>query len=644
MPDIPDLKQLRFATDPGKTTEPIESKKDIGHVDREEPSPLNMNWMFNKTFERLKFLQGNESHIIVGSQTQKDDFTADFLVTELSDAIISDSSNVMFLEGNHILTADLTLNNSKLKFCDQSSSSVIVISTPIFELAGANLKGDLNVHFILSAKLVISGADIQGLNIRLDFGSLDNIDFTGSGTIIVNGKIITRQLILLELSNQPDQVVLTASEQALYANDDRFVRYDQISQTFLRRDDTPVAISDGSWVVVKSMETLTNHLIFDSERLTINSYRGFQLNLGNQGENIPWTVFIKGQNCLVSLFMTQSLRELATILGDDKFNAMATNGLSSMENRRVIKNQGESNCIKYNGELIFHGGAPTAHMDFVKPNHPYLLEWDGFIYEGLLRDLPSFPTLDNKLKCWFTDLYYWLDRRFNDQLLFPDTTIAYHTVSAPPASAAFMRPRSLADEDRHSRIVRLGEVADVILTAEYSQVADKIILGTNAANNIKKVKNGQRVDATGLPGGGTGTTLVRPGSIVTAGGSESFLLMDAEDNTPVTATASGNLTLDFSGMAAGSAQSDTFQNITGSFESRNASGSIDQILFTPGVNGAFDITLDDGIFSGSDCSVAGPNNIADTMRFDASQSPNARTSPADEGRPINNLGIPYYKL
>lgn len=634
MTTIPDLNQLRYATDPGRITEPPEGKKDTGFVTREEPSPTNWNWLQNKAFERFKSLQGSENHLIIGDATQKTNFVADLLITELNDAAADVGDKIAFLDGTHALTASLNLSDNDLELFCQSSKAVIDLDNSyILTLSGDRLRGNINIINAPPSGVIISGAGIEHLNIRIN--DADAIDFVGSGSIVVNGDLIDAGSTLRFLSNEPDMVVLTAAEQNMYSNDNRFVRYDPTTQTFLRRDDATVAVENGFWIVVKSIEELTEHLIFPGDRLKIRSHKGFQIPLGDQGDAIPYTILLRGDNCLMELFSDKSDRELAASLGDDKYTPMS-NGLTAMENRRVIKSQGQGNRIDYNGYKIFSGKQPTACLDFVRPNDPYLLEWDEFIYEGLDRT----PTFDNSLMCWFTDLYYWLDRRFNAQLPNPDLTLAYHTVTVPPRNSDFFRPIGIQDADRHSRTDYNAPIVDIIPSGEYTQVDDKIILtGVNAPVNIKNVKNGERIyDAgLGLPQGAVATTIIRPGSIVTDPGSESFLIMDAENNAPVTAAASGDLTLDFSGMAAGSFQGDAIRDITGRFEiCREHTGS----YVIPFTYGAFAIGADGVLAGGLD--FAPPNQPLQGVDFAASNDPAVEV--ALENRSVNNLIIPYYKL
>ncbi len=634
MSTISDLNQLRYSTDGGTTTEPPEGKKDTGFVVREVPASATWNWSRNKSFERFKSLQGYENHLVIGDVNQKTNFVADLLLSELLDAAIDTGDKIVFLDGTHTLAGNKTLSDNDLEFMCQSAQSQIDLNGFILTLSGDRLRGQLNITNTTPVSVIVTGAGIEHLKIRIDDPSA--VDFNGTGSVVINGEILNVDPILAILSNQPDKVVLTASQQSLYANDNRFVRYDQSTQTFKRRDGTVVPIATGDWIVINELETLTtDDLLFVGDRLRINSHRGFQLNLGDQGDNIPYGVIVIGNNCDVSLHTTQSMRELGIILGDDKFTPMS-NGLTAMENRRVIKNQGELNRIKYNGELIFSGGPPQTAMDFVRPNHPYLLEWDSEIYQGLLRH----PTFDNRKMCFFSDMYYWLDRRFNAEVPAGDPTLVYHTVTAPPRIKNFLRPIDLLDLERHRRVDDLGSPY-LILSGEYTQVSDKIILGgnPNAADNIRNVKNGQRVQATGLPDPLSNTTIVRPGSIVITPGVESFLIMDAEDKDPVTAAASGDLTLDFSGMAAGSHQDDALQDINGAFVHRNPI-SLDLLTVFGGTGGAFEATVTDTF--GSNPSVQSTGSSVDNGLIDFDASRVVRT--AAETRTINSLVIPYYRL
>ena len=638
MTTFPDLNQLRYATDPGKVSEPSEGKKDTGYVAREKPPALPWNWNRLKSFERFKLLQGGESHKIIGDATEKSKFTADLLMSELLDAALEAGDRIIFKDGTHTMSAAKTLSLDGLELRCQSYSSEIDVNGYILTLSGNMLRGEINVVNAVAGSVVISGSDIEGLSVRIDDPL--GVDFVGSGSIVINGKRIDKELVTLEIANQPDMVVMTDSELNLYSNDDRFVSYDQAARNFKRRDDTVVPLAAGHWIVIKSLEELTsNALLFASDRLKIECHNGFQLNLGNQGEAIPYPVIIRGNNCRADLFMTQSIRDLAAALGNDKDDPM-TNGLTAMENRRVIKNQGENNRIHYNGEMVFRGGYPTAHLDFVLPNHPYVLEWDGFIYDGLSRVYTGY---DNSDRCWFTDLYYWLDRRFNVEVPDPDLSLAYHTVTMPFRSDDFFRPINTNDPDRHER-EDINNPSYIIPSGEYGQTGDKITLqNANQQANIKNVKSGQRIQATGLPDPLLNTTVVRPGSIVTTPGSESFLIMDVETGDPVTASASGNLTMDFSGMAAGSHQDDALQNLTGSFELRNMdlTGDPPIIILNEGL--VSNIILLGGTAGVTQIRPSALSSQTDIVEFDASNSPGAKTT-TDETRARNALIVPYYRL
>ena len=147
MSDIDDLNKLRYATDLGRTTEPTEGKKDEGFVTREEPSPTNFNWLLNESFRRFKSLQGNENHLIIGDATQKTNFVADLLITELNDAATDVGDKIAVLDGTHTLTASLTLSDHDLElFCQSSDAVVDLAGVYILTLAGDRLRGPVTPH------------------------------------------------------------------------------------------------------------------------------------------------------------------------------------------------------------------------------------------------------------------------------------------------------------------------------------------------------------------------------------------------------------------------------------------------------------------------------------------------------------------
>lgn len=655
MTTIPDLDKLRFSTNGGTTSEPPPGKKDTGHIALEEAASQHHNWLFNESFKRIKSLQGNEQHKIVGNATQKSQFTADLLISELIDANLEDGDKIVLLDGIHTLAAPMTLTKNKLEFICQSSAAELDIDGNTFTLNVDKLRGLLNVIDTAGGgSVLISGSDTEHMKFRIS--DPDIIDFSGSGSLVVNGDILSTQNTLLEISNQPDRVVLSGSEQALYGNDDRFVRHDQteadVNNRFKRKDGTIVAIPTSSWVVIKSLDIpnnpALNGIVFFADHLKINTHHSFKLGLGHQGGPIltPFPVFIQGNDCDVDLVMDTSIEDLASIIGDEKDNVM-TNGLSSMENRRVIKNQGRHNRIKYNRELIFSGGPPTAVMDFVRPNHPYLLEWDGFEYHGLLR--LNAPFVDNRLECFFSDLYYWLDRRFNVVVPDPDDAEIHKTIIVPPRKRHLFRPINTADPNRHIRPADIDELDYIILAAEYTHVGDKIVFGgnPNAIHNIRNVKNGQRIQATGLPLPASNTTIVRPGSIITSPGSESFRIMNAENNAPIsepTYTASGNLTMNFSGMASGSREGAAFQNIVGNFLSLNTIPGADDLLQDATVQtGPFNVSESPPGTTNSTVQTSGLNVLRLITTFDTS-IPAAGLQTANVTRDFTTQGIPHYKL
>lgn len=55
MPEPTDLP--RWATDAGRTTEPVSAKKDVGWVAGEEPAPEHMNWLQNNLYEWMIYVQ-----------------------------------------------------------------------------------------------------------------------------------------------------------------------------------------------------------------------------------------------------------------------------------------------------------------------------------------------------------------------------------------------------------------------------------------------------------------------------------------------------------------------------------------------------------------------------------------------------------
>ena len=114
--------------------------------------------------------------------------------------------------------------------------------------------------------------------------------------------------------------------------------------------------------------------------------------------------------------------------------------------------------------------------------------------------------------------------------------------------------------------------------------------------------------------------------------------MNAQDKSPVTSVISTDLTLNFSGMTAGSFQNNATQAVFGQFLARNSAGAglIREAIF-PGIPGPFNTEE-----FGSENSVTSNPSQQSTIIVTFDNSLVVDT--ADEDRPISSLAIPYYEL
>jgi len=155
-------------------------------------------------------------------------------------------------------------------------------------------------------------------------------------------------------------------------------------------------------------------------------------------------------------------------------------------------------------------------------------------------------------------------------------------------------------------------------------------------------KNGMRINGAsgqGIFDGVIGTTILRNIN-TTAGTAQMFNALTGVAVNATITVGSIAVTLNNSGAAGGSHDTDAFQNITGQFDLRPTTSIPNPILND--LSGAFTGTTSGGTGSASGLSASGSANDDQLLEFDASDSPSARTH--DQTQPISSAVKYFYKV
>lgn len=163
----PDLLTWVPDDDVAKIEDPGTTKKANGFLYLEKPPFQFFNFIFNSCFKWFRGIQGRYAHVVVGSSAQKTAHSATHLVTELSNVTVPQGTKVLFLEGTHTLTANITLTNADCSFEMENGAAVIDLgNTYKLALNGARAFGLLRVA---NAPNAADACQATGADARLGF-------------------------------------------------------------------------------------------------------------------------------------------------------------------------------------------------------------------------------------------------------------------------------------------------------------------------------------------------------------------------------------------------------------------------------------------------------------------------------------------
>lgn len=177
MPTKPDLMTWVPDDDPAKIVDPGASKKLQGYIYKEKPPFQYFNYLLNQTFKWLRGLQGGYYNVVVGSSSQKAAFSATHTVDDLGDAVVTAGSRVMFLEGPHVMTADIVLTSADCVFEMENAGAIINLTSQwnlhldgprtMARLRFSNAPGESDAVKIGGASSVATIIDVLSANVEV---------------------------------------------------------------------------------------------------------------------------------------------------------------------------------------------------------------------------------------------------------------------------------------------------------------------------------------------------------------------------------------------------------------------------------------------------------------------------------------------
>jgi hypothetical protein len=196
----PDLIKWVSNDDTLKILDPGTTKKANGFIYQEKPAFQYINYLFNRLSKWLRGLQGAYAQVVVGSASQVTDYIATHTIVQLNDTVVAQGSKVLFLEGTHALTGNLTLTNSDLTFEMENGAAIIDLATFKLSLSGANVDAKLRVTNPNGASDSVS---IGGTNSKVSVSGLSitqlTVGATGFGVALgtISGAKLNNGIVLL---------------------------------------------------------------------------------------------------------------------------------------------------------------------------------------------------------------------------------------------------------------------------------------------------------------------------------------------------------------------------------------------------------------------------------------------------------------
>jgi hypothetical protein len=180
MASKPDLLKWVPTDDAAKVIDPGTTKKTNGFLYLEKPAFQYVNYLFNRLSKWLRGLQGSFADVIVGSAAQVTSYDATHTINQLNDTIVAQYSRVLFLQGTHVLTANLSLTNSNLVLEMENSGAIIDLAS-LYKIgfSGNRIKANLKFSNVTNASDAVSVGGIASQAILHD---VDAINVTSSDT------------------------------------------------------------------------------------------------------------------------------------------------------------------------------------------------------------------------------------------------------------------------------------------------------------------------------------------------------------------------------------------------------------------------------------------------------------------------------
>ena len=192
----PDLIKWVSGDEAAKITDPGSSKKLSGFIYKEKPPFQYLNWFFNQIYKWFRGLQGSYYDIIVGSATQVTNLEATNVLSDLDNTLVITGTKILFLEGTHILLADLALSNIDVVIDGESPESIIDVSTFQILLSGARQQMKMQVTNAGTNDIQLSaaGSHFEGINVDIASVQITNGASARTSGILSGSKISTAAL------------------------------------------------------------------------------------------------------------------------------------------------------------------------------------------------------------------------------------------------------------------------------------------------------------------------------------------------------------------------------------------------------------------------------------------------------------------